>query len=176
MVICLCCVDCYRLQRKQFYCVIISFVFISLSIQILQVSTNEADSNANYLSYGGGYWTNYNNKPYTRVYSYIIGMILGCSYFTFKYGEDKKSNIVIQNSKINNILIDLKSNRATGLLFVVLGCLMQMIVNLGLHFINNNANKINFYVNLLYLLSSRPMFIIGFSLIIMPILVGNPLT
>jgi hypothetical protein len=63
--------------------------------QIIQISVSQKDFSASYLSYGSDYWTNYNNKPYTRVYSYMIGLVLGASYFTFKFGEDKKSNIVI---------------------------------------------------------------------------------
>jgi hypothetical protein len=53
------------------------------------------------------YWTKYFHNPFTRFPTYLIGIIYGCSYFTFKY-EYRQAEEETENDKElrrTNILI-----------------------------------------------------------------------
>ena len=77
---------------------------------------------------------------------------------------------------MNNFLKDLKENKNSAILCIVLGFAIQFLILIFDHIINNHPNGVPLAVNLLYLITSRPAYIIGFSLISMPILIGNPIT
>lgn len=60
-----------------------SIISISLTIQLVVICTN--DLMASYLVDQDEYWSDYYYKPYTRIHGYLIGIMLGCEYFKFKY-------------------------------------------------------------------------------------------
>jgi len=45
------------------------------------------DLSASYFTFKDEYWTIFYQKPYTRLPAYLIGMIFGCSYYTFKHED-----------------------------------------------------------------------------------------
>ena len=43
------------------------------------------DLSASYFTYKDEYWTVYYEKPFVRVPAYLIGIVFGCSYYSFKH-------------------------------------------------------------------------------------------
>jgi len=76
--------------------------FSAVTIQIIQIAT--LNFSASFLSQNDEYWTDYYTKPWTRINGYLIGMLLGCNYFSFKYERDEENNEPIP-SKITTIFI-----------------------------------------------------------------------
>jgi len=54
-------------------------------IQLIVVLKN--DMTASYLTEADAYWTLFYYKPYTRIQGFLIGVILGCQFFTHKQQE-----------------------------------------------------------------------------------------
>ena len=52
-------------------------------IQLIVICSS--DLSASYRTHNDEYWTNYYYKPYTRLHGYLIGVVLGCEYFSYKY-------------------------------------------------------------------------------------------
>ena len=46
------------------------------------------DLSASYFTYKDEYWTLFYEKPYSRLPCYLIGVVWGCSYYSYKYEED----------------------------------------------------------------------------------------
>lgn len=40
---------------------------------------------ASYFTYQDNYWTEYYEKPWARLPAYLIGIISGCSYYSYKH-------------------------------------------------------------------------------------------
>ncbi len=66
----------------------------------------------------------------------------------------------------------LKENNMHAILSAAIGFLIQLVI-LILNKYNNNNPDTSFAWNMLFLLSSRPLFIIGFTMIILPLIVSN---
>lgn len=65
---------------------------ISLIFQLIVICMNKMS--ASYLTYEDGYWTLYHFKPYSRIHGYLIGVWLGCEFYSYNYikpaeGEEK---------------------------------------------------------------------------------------
>lgn len=45
------------------------------------------DFSASYFTYNNSYWTVYYEKPFCRIHSFLLGVLCGCNYFTFKYDQ-----------------------------------------------------------------------------------------
>jgi hypothetical protein len=55
---------------------------------IVQMSVILANSlSVSYFTYNDEYWTVYYVKPYSRLPVFLIGVVAGCSYFSFKHEE-----------------------------------------------------------------------------------------
>ena len=90
-------------------------------------------------------------------------MILGCSYFSFKYQAFE------QGSKVLAIFTSIKENNLKAFLCFSIGLLIQLVI-LILNKFNNNNPDASFAWNLIFLLISRPLFILGFQLTMLPLL------
>lgn len=117
------------------------------------------------MTFSDDYWTVYFKKPFPHFHSFNLGMVIGCTYFSFKYHEKSKTKLV-------SLFDKLKVNKVQSISFAVVGFLLQLtILLLDKH--NNNNPKTKFVWNLFFLLTSRPFFILGFTLIILPILLRH---
>lgn len=56
---------------------------------------------------------------------------------------------------------------------MTLGLILQFMILTFNKIINNNPNGVSFTSSLIYLILSRPLYVIGFSLFIMPLILGN---
>lgn len=46
------------------------------------------DLSASYFTYKDEYWTLFYEKPYARLPCYLVGVVWGCSYFSYKYEDE----------------------------------------------------------------------------------------
>mmetsp|Transcript_14995 Transcript_14995/g.23220 ORF Transcript_14995/g.23220 Transcript_14995/m.23220 type:complete len:129 (+) Transcript_14995:1493-1879(+) len=96
-------------------------------------------------------------------------MNLGCIYFTYKYDSQN------QLPRLKRFFESLKNKANTGNMCLGLGlCLMFAILSIN-KYINSRPEGIEFFFwNLLYLLIIRPMYTVGFALILLPLLLKSP--
>jgi peptidoglycan/LPS O-acetylase OafA/YrhL len=154
----------YYKNRNYFYYAIVIAVFICKMIQIVIIIMNSLS--ISYFTYSDEYWTIYYVKPYSRLPVYLVGVLAGCSYYSFKR-EDP------EGQRIAKVLEAIKYSKLRGLVSAILGVVIMQLMVVFMQLINNAPNNGNQEVNLLYLVFARPMFIIGFSMFFLPILVGS---
>jgi tryptophan-rich sensory protein len=51
------------------------------------------DLSASYFSYKDEYWNVFYEKPFSRVPAYLIGLIWGCCYFSYKHEQSDEELI-----------------------------------------------------------------------------------
>lgn len=67
----------------------------------------------------------------------------------------------------------MKYDKLAWITCLILGLCVQVLMVLFHKKINNNPNSISPAINLIFLLIARPVFVSGFALIMMPIVLGN---
>ena len=50
------------------------------------------DLSASYFTYTDEYWSVFYEKPYARIPAYLLGIVWGCTYFSYKHetGEEQR--------------------------------------------------------------------------------------
>ena len=76
-------VTLYAKEKKHFYMMMAGIAVISLMFQLIVIFKNTLS--ASYLTYEDEYWTLYHFKPYSRIHGYLIGVWLGCEFYSYKY-------------------------------------------------------------------------------------------
>jgi len=150
-------------NKKFFYIQAIVMSLICLVIQTIQITSN--DFSASYFTSNDEYWTMYYKKPFPHFHSYNIGLVVGCNMFTWKYQTESQG--VWQRLFKNLQEANIKSLISLGV------GLVTMLVVLILNKTNNNNPDPSFAWNLIFLLISRPLYILGFVAAVVPLLVGN---
>lgn len=92
-------VETYYMRRRLFWYSIATLWSLCSILTLLAIFHN--DLSASYFSYKNEYWTIFYEKPYARLPGYLVGVIWGCSYFTFKH-EQQGSAGVIRNHGRND--------------------------------------------------------------------------
>jgi hypothetical protein len=64
----------------------VSFGIIAVSTLCQLIVITHNNLSASFLVDEDEYWTLYHFKPFNRIQGYLIGVWLGCSYHTYKYG------------------------------------------------------------------------------------------
>lgn len=160
-------IEKYYKNKKRFFVSSLLWGLLCFLVQILLICNY--DFSVSYLTFGDEYWTVYFKKPFAHFHAFNIGLILGCTYFTFKY-EDFN-----EDSHLKGLLTSLKESNTNSILSMILGCLLQLIIMI-LNQSNNNNPESSLAWTLIYLLLSRPLFIIGFSMLVFPIILQNKAT
>ena len=80
-------VESYYNCKPRFWFWIIFWWSLSNMIAITVIASN--DLSASYFSYKDEYWTLFYEKPYSRLPCYLVGVVWGCSYYSYKYEEDE---------------------------------------------------------------------------------------
>ena len=119
-----------------------------------------------YFTFKDEYWSIYYVKPYARMPVFLIGVLAGCSYFTYKK-EDPETQ------RIAKIIEAIAHSQSRALLSGVLGFLIMIVMVTFMQVINNFPNDVSTGTNLFYLLFSRPLFITGFSMLCLPIIANS---
>lgn len=81
----------YYNKRKWFYIVLGILMFLSKITQLSVIIAN--DLSVSYFTYKDEYFTIFYVKPYARLPAFLIGILAGCSYFTFKREEPESQRI-----------------------------------------------------------------------------------
>ena len=157
------------------------------------------DLSASYFNYKDEYWTLFYEKPYSRLPCYLIGVVWGCSYYSYKYEEDEledempspihgddndmediedNEEIVLKVKKPQNLLISLFRKISTGLaaalICVFSAFIMKYTMIKTLVGFNNEPDGFHPILQYLYLMFNRPVFTSATALAIMPFLLNNP--
>ena len=136
-------------------------------IQLIVILANNLS--VSYFTYKDEYWTVYYVKPYSRLPVFLIGVVAGCSYFTFKREDEEQ----IEGHKIAKIVQALQHSRVRAVMSSSLGYFIMVMMCAILQSINNQPNMVNGFGNMLYLLIHRPLFIAGFTMTVFPMLVAT---
>jgi hypothetical protein len=145
---------------------------------------------ASYLTYQDEYWSLYYYKPYTRIHGYLVGVWFGCIFYSYKYENpemlensaeeeeevDEEAKEAKPGNFINDTLTLMKTDTRVWVLCCFLGFTVQALMVLFHKKINNHPNDVSPVGNLIFLLIARPVFVSGFALIMMPIILGNKST
>jgi hypothetical protein len=88
-------------------------------IQMIVILTNSLS--ASYFTYNDEYWTVYYVKPYTRYPGFIIGVLSGCIYYSYKT-EHHEIN------KLTTALDKIKSNNVIAAMWMIFGTFFMMLM------------------------------------------------
>ena len=165
----------YYHSRKKFWISIGLLWFTSALLSAIVIVKN--DFSASYFTYKDTYWTVFYEKPWARLPAYLVGIICGCSYYSYKHEQfmqpgpirqnvqsspDSDSNLVRDHFEADerepepNFVILVyhkiaKSNfAAIGALFI--GWAIRYLMVRLLLAINNASGNVSLGLNMLYLL------------------------
>ena len=154
-----------RQRRRRFYYVLAGLFGVCTIIQMSIILANSLS--VSYFTYKDEYWSIYYVKPYSRLPVFLIGVIAGCSYFTFKKEEGGADNYLIPK-----ILQALQYSPGRATISTIVGFGIMLLMCAFMQLINNSPNDVAVFSNMIYLLVHRPLFIAGFSMVIFPVLVA----
>ena len=126
---------------------------------------------ASYLTLENEYWTLYHFKPYTRIHGYLIGVWLGCEFYSYKYTSRNSEDDETKQSNIHQLFDAMKFEKEVTMCSIGVGSMLQILMVLFHRWINMNPYTLNEGWSVLYLLFCRPIYITGLSFILLPILV-----
>jgi H+/Cl- antiporter ClcA len=75
----------YYHNRRNFWITIGLLWFASAAITTIVVLRN--DFSASYFAFQDKYWTLLFEKPWARLPAYLVGVIAGCSYYSYKHEQ-----------------------------------------------------------------------------------------
>jgi peptidoglycan/LPS O-acetylase OafA/YrhL len=127
-------VKLYYTKRKVFYIVLGVLMAVCKLIQMIVILVN--DLSISYFTYNDEYWTVYYVKPYSRLPVYLIGILAGCSYFSFKR-EDP------ENQRIAKVLEAIKFSTAKSVCSQLIGFTMMQLMIILIQIINNQPNNMS---------------------------------
>lgn len=76
-------VQAYMHKRNHFWIAIVSVWFLSALTQFVVIIRNSFS--ASYFTYKDEYWSIYYEKPFVRLPCYLLGVVWGCTYYSFKH-------------------------------------------------------------------------------------------
>lgn len=63
---------------------------ISSLIVLIVICKN--DISASYFTYKDIYWTLLYEKPWSRILCYLVGVVFGCTYYSFKHEQNRNES------------------------------------------------------------------------------------
>ena len=78
-------VETYSKNRPKFWFWIVFWWSVSNIFSIGVIANNDLE--ASFFAYKDEYWTLFYEKPYARLPCYLVGVVWGCSYFSYKYED-----------------------------------------------------------------------------------------
>lgn len=104
-------VTLYYHSKPKFWLSIGLLWFLSSLICMIVILKN--DFSASFFTYKDTYWTVYYEKPWARLPAYLIGIICGCSYYTYKHEQMMAAGSIrqrVQDNGSDNSLDDEREN------------------------------------------------------------------
>jgi len=158
----------YYRKRKACYITIGSLASVCLIIQISVILID--DLSASYFNYNNLYWTTYYVKPYARLPAFLIGLLFGFMHYSQRYEHPEQSKLAslakrFEYSKFFLIVISI-----SGMLLIFI----VVILFLGINKAQDNIPK---FWDMLFIITSRPLFVMGFAMTNYPVILGvSPLS
>jgi len=81
-------IEAYYQNRQRFW-VLTIFLWSTASLISLSVIIKN-NLSASYFTYKDEYWTVFYEKPFARLPAYLIGIVWGCSYYSYKHERDEE--------------------------------------------------------------------------------------
>lgn len=85
-------------KRRKFYTTLGIIALLCTFVQMIVILANSLS--VSYFTYKDEYWTVYYVKPYSRLPVFLVGVVAGCSYYTFK----KEGEEVVEGHRIAKII------------------------------------------------------------------------
>ena len=127
-------------------------------------------------------------KPWARIPAYLLGVVWGCSYFTYKHEQRfqlgqrhyiEEEFGIVERTKERNLFVKLfhaiKQSTWVAIAALVIGCVLKIMMVQLLLKINNAEGEVGLFVNMCYLLLQRPVYCFGSALAIMPFILKAPI-
>lgn len=114
-------VQAYYHRKKYFYISIGVVTFLCILVSIIVIVVN--DLSPSYFTYKDEYWSIYYVKPYARLPAFLIGVIVGCAYFSYK--KEYEGNILSYYIEL------VEARNSVSLISTVLGtilCILMVIL------------------------------------------------
>jgi hypothetical protein len=83
------------------------------------------DLSVSYFTYKDEYWTVYYIKPYSRIPAFLVGMLAGCSYYSFKHEDPDEQRIA-------KILEALQFSKVRAMISHIVGVILMNIMTIML--------------------------------------------
>ena len=83
----------YYSKRKVFYIAMGTIAILSLIFQMSVILAHKLS--ISYFTYRDEYWSIYYVKPYARICPYLLGVLSGCVYFTYKYDQPENQRLAL---------------------------------------------------------------------------------
>lgn len=101
-------------RRQTFYYALAGLVGCCTVVQMGVILANSLS--VSYFTYNDEYWTVYYVKPYSRLPVFLIGVIAGCSYYSFKKEEGST-----EKQRVPKILEALQHSNSRALASHIIG-------------------------------------------------------
>ena len=116
-------VPLYYSKRMIFYFALGLILVLSIMFQVGVILKN--DLSVSYFTYKDEYWTVYYIKPYSRIPAFLVGMLAGCSYYSFKHEDPDEQRIA-------KILEALQFSKVRAMISHIVGVILMNIMTIML--------------------------------------------
>jgi len=154
-------VSLYYRKRKAFYITVFLVMFLCGVVEMTVVMANSLSPS--YLVYSDDYWSLYYVKPYSRFNQFLLGVLSGCLYYSYQREWELPSCFT-------NTLSNLRKSTSMTAISIIGGASLMVLMVLFLHGIN--CSESSMLSSMVYLVFSRPLFVLGFSLVAFPLILG----
>lgn len=142
-------------------------VFMGL-VQFLSYAVNMAivilyDLESSFFKADDSFYTNYYLKPYNRIAPFMIGVIVGLCIFVHKYEAPSADN------KIKRLMGVINTSQCCRCVMYIVGSVIILGVVFIFYPLNNYPEDITRIFNALFLTFSKTLFIVGFTLCVVPL-------
>lgn len=112
------------------------------------------------------YYKHYYNRNWARVPPFLVGVLTALFLYSFKNDNPEESRIKRIMDKIN-------SSRIIRYAMYTIGSFVFWASIFIFHWINNYPESFSKFFNIAFLTTSRGIFVIGLTLVILPVLMGH---
>lgn len=156
----------WLLYHKHGFGLVILFGVQALSHVITLGIVFSHDLQSSFFMANDEYYSYYYYKPYNRVGPFIIGIYAAYSLFVYKYDQSADSNIKAFMTRVSNSL-------CTRLCVSVTGMFLLLSMIFVFYPMNSHPENFGTTFNAIFMTFSKTIFMIGFTLMVLPMLVGK---
>ena len=156
----------YLLYHKRLY----GFIFISIYQTLWYAGTIyaafELNLSPSYLKATESYYFYFYHRPFARVGPFTVGVLAALMLFSFK-------NESPENSLIKRFMDKISNHRAIRIVMYLLGIGLVLLMIFINYPITNYPDDFSQTFNVMFLVFSRTIFVIGMTLFLLPALMGH---